>query len=500
MTTVRWLMAQRRLALALRSGAAGLDRTLDCAVSSELVNAHEWLSGGEVLLTTGLRLPADPDARRAYVTNLADVGVAAIGFGVGLGLDAVPEEMIDAAERVGLPLFEVPLEIPFSAIARTVLDQIAAQRSSRLVAATRAQPRMTRAAAAGGSAAVVTELAEAVGQSVVLLDNALDVVAAAPRTASSTDLGRIRELVIRDPASAGAVWVTDDATMTVTRVGAAGATFGHLGVIGSEALDDVARMLLGHAVSLLAIERAKPRQVRRDVTELHADTLAAALSGTVRGDGIRRILTRGADRSGRIRLAVFAFPDDHGAATGARQLTELLEQRWREVFVHQDGTDVSVMLRGNDSTDVVTGLLTMMNAHGPVAGGVGPAVELDALEESARQARLACRSAAVGQLVDLAANRSLLTVDPVRQALGDLYPYRLAPLLDHDRDHGTDLRATLLAFLEANGNWGVAANSQGVHRHTLRHRIERIEDLLRVDLADARTRAELLLIMLGANA
>lgn len=497
MATVRWLMAQRRLALVLRGGAAGLDRALDCAVSSELVNAHEWLSGGEVLLTTGLRLPSEPDARRVYLTDLAGVDVAAVGFGV----NAVPDDMIATADDLGLPLFEVPLEIPFSAIARTVLDQIAAQRSSRLVAATRAQPRMTRAAAAGGSAAVVSELADAVGQAVVLLDPALEVVAAAPRTMSVTDLDRIRELVIRDPASAGAVWMTSEATMTVTRVGAAGATFGHLGVVGREALDDVARMLLGHAVSLLAIERAKPRQVRRDVADLHADTLAAALddSGVLR-DGVRRILARGADRSGLIRVAVFAFADAGAATAGSRRLAEELEHRWREVFVHREDAEVTIMLRGDDSTDVITGLLNMMNANGSVAGGVGPAVEIGELGESARQARLACRSAAVGQLVDLVANRSLLTVDPVRRALGDLYPHRLAPLIDHDREHRTDLKATLLAFLEANGNWGVAADVQGVHRHTLRHRVERIEDMLRVDLSDARTRAELLLIMLGANA
>ncbi|MFW0795247.1 PucR family transcriptional regulator [Gordonia sp. CPCC 205515] len=501
MTTVRWLLAQRRLELTLRGGATGLDRTLECAVSSELVNAAEWLSGGEVVLTTGLRLPHTADAWRDYLTDLDAAGVAAVGVGVGFGYDQVPSEMADVADRLGVPLFEVPLPIPFSAITRAVLDQIAAQRSARLVAATKAQPRMTRAAASGGSTALVRELAETIDQDVVLLDTALTVVADAPHPVVPVDLNRIRDLVVRDPASAGAVWMTGDATMTVARVGSGGRTFGHLGVVGAVALDDVDRMLIGHAVSLLALEHAKPRQVARDVVDLHDDTLTLALD-EVRGPGLRRILARGADPGGRVRAVVYTFVDDDAALVGCRRLVDELEHRWRAVFVHRDGPEVILLLRGDDHVEFATSLLNMMNANGSggTCGGIGPVTDLDDLTESVRQARLAGRSATGGQVVDLAGSRSLLAMDPVRQALHDAFGERLAPVLVYDDEHGTDLRATLLAFLEANGNWGAAASAQGVHRHTLRHRIERVEDMLGVDLADARTRAELLLMLLGANA
>ena len=106
MTTVRWLMAQRRLELSLRAGADGLDRELDCAVSSELVSTADWLQGGEVLLTTGMRLNDDDDvAQREFVRSLHAVGAAAIGFGVGLGFDEVPDGLLAAdagtpAERI----------------------------------------------------------------------------------------------------------------------------------------------------------------------------------------------------------------------------------------------------------------------------------------------------------------------------------------------------------------------------------------------------------------
>lgn len=505
-TSVRWLIAQRSLELVLHAGSTGLERSIDSAVSSELVTAAEWMVGGEVLLTTGLRLPTDAAEHDRYVRSLDAAGVAALGFGVGLGFDEIPEEMITAADEVGLPLFEVPLHIPFSAITRAILDQIAAALSARLVSATRAQPRMTRAAVARGPAAVVRELADAVDRQVVLLDANHVEVASSPRPLAPPELHRLRALVARDPASAGAVVVVDDIVFLMARIGSTTRTFGFLGVVGA-ALDEVARMLVGHATSLLAIEYAKPQEVRREMVGVQCDVLGSALDGVI-GPTALRVLGRAAGPDSRVRVVVFAFADDAAAQRGAARLIDELESRWRAVFVHRGGPEVIALLRGDDSVDVAVGLLSLLGTTGAVRGGIGPSVSLTdddgsptthGIVESAGQARLACRSATGGQLVDLAAASSVLSMDPVRRVLAATHGRCLAPIIDHDRMHGTTLRASLLAYLEANGNWGNAAAALGVHRHTLRSRVERVEDMLDVDLANARTRAELLLMMLGAD-
>lgn len=81
--------------------------------------------------------------------------------------------------------------------------------------------------------------------------------------------------------------------------------------------------------------------------------------------------------------------------------------------------------------------------------------------------------------------------------LADLAEHRLRPLADQDAQRGTDLVATLRAFLEHNGHWESAAAALGVHRHTLRNRVARAEELLEVDLGSAHVRAELLLALLA---
>ncbi|WP_280194381.1 helix-turn-helix domain-containing protein [Nocardia farcinica] len=117
------------------------------------------------------------------------------------------------------------------------------------------------------------------------------------------------------------------------------------------------------------------------------------------------------------------------------------------------------------------------------------------------RARLAAAAAQAGTVQEFAAltGRTLLTVDATRQVLRSVADTTIAPLAAHDRDHGTDLVASLRAFLEANGHWESAAHALGVHRHTLRSRIARIEALLGCRLDVARVRAELLLALIAAD-
>ena len=57
------------------------------------------------------------------------------------------------------------------------------------------------------------------------------------------------------------------------------------------------------------------------------------------------------------------------------------------------------------------------------------------------------------------------------------------------------LLETLAAFIESNGRAGDAAERLGVHRHTMRHRLRRIEAATGRDLTSARDRLELWLAL-----
>jgi hypothetical protein len=71
----------------------------------------------------------------------------------------------------------------------------------------------------------------------------------------------------------------------------------------------------------------------------------------------------------------------------------------------------------------------------------------------------------------------------------------LAPLLDYDRDHGTELVRTLRVFLGCSGSWTRAAEAMFVHVNSLRYRIRRVEQLTGLDLGSLMDQAALLLAL-----
>ncbi|MGW4801950.1 PucR family transcriptional regulator [Nonomuraea sp. NPDC004297] len=61
-------------------------------------------------------------------------------------------------------------------------------------------------------------------------------------------------------------------------------------------------------------------------------------------------------------------------------------------------------------------------------------------------------------------------------------------LLRHDAEHGTELAATLEAYLDAFGDVGVAAARVHVHPNTFRYRLKRLAEIGGLDLGDADAR------------
>jgi purine catabolism regulator len=79
-----------------------------------------------------------------------------------------------------------------------------------------------------------------------------------------------------------------------------------------------------------------------------------------------------------------------------------------------------------------------------------------------------------------------------------LYCESLLGPIEHGEGHyGGELMRSLEAFIEANGQWEAAARRLFCHRHTLRYRIRKVEELTGRDLGSARDRIEFWLALRG---
>jgi len=90
----------------------------------EIERPSTWLEGDWIMLTTGVRLRHSAEAQRSLVRELKASGATALGFGVEVVFKRVPPALRDEAEKVGLPVFEVPLRTPFRDIVSAVNSSV----------------------------------------------------------------------------------------------------------------------------------------------------------------------------------------------------------------------------------------------------------------------------------------------------------------------------------------------------------------------------------------
>src|SRR6476661_342604 len=145
MITVADVVADQTLNLQVVTGGDHLDREVTSAHVSELTSPGDWLRGGELLMTVGLLLPMRLPECRAYVSECAGAGVAALALGLGHGLpyQACPDALRIAAEESSVPLLAVPDETPFIAVTKWVFETIAKQERRDLQAAMEVNRRLT---------------------------------------------------------------------------------------------------------------------------------------------------------------------------------------------------------------------------------------------------------------------------------------------------------------------------------------------------------------------
>ena len=273
-------------------------------------------------------------------------------------------------------------------------------------------------------------------------------------------------------------------------------------MISASALSYVDQILLGHANSLLALDFEKPARLRATQDQLNSHALGLLLTEDRDPAPAWQQIRQAADGKGMIRgLTVLADTSDVAGRVGA-EIAEFMNKAGRQLFSRINDTRVTVLLRGTDDVEFARELLGGVSRSDLRALRVGLSARrvVAALAVAVEQSQLCASAAEIGgEPLEFAAltGSVLLSFDSTREVLNTLAETMITPIEDYDRDNGTELLASLRAFLEANGHWEAAAITMGVHRHTLRSRMAKVESLIDCRLEVARVRAELLLSIIA---
>jgi len=492
--TIRRLIASPSLGLSLAAGRAGIDRVITWAHAIELVDPSPWLSGGELVMTTGLQLPDNDAGQREYVMRIAESGSAAVAFDTGRRFLEVPTAMCTAADEVGIPVLAVASTTPFVDISHAVIDEVGRGRIQSMRQIVQGQESLARAMVTGSIPGLVKALSAAANCSACVVDRSGHVLAES--MADRLDLvSRVRTQMREDHVSSRA-FVDDSGSLTIQQLRGPGEGQGYLAVASATAMGPAERTLVAHAVSLLSIELAKRAGVVAAEQRLRTGVAHALFYNSL---DIDTSLLDYFGFAGDATITVAAFTALGPLPQAQQELTAALGQTSTPYLMSTlpSGDGIAFAIHADVANDVIDRVYRRLRAglRRSINGGIGRPAIIGNVKLSLQQALSAVRVAAASgeKLVafeELGTFSLLLSTqsDDVLHAIAASW---LTAIEDHDRERGTRLLQSLESFLHHNGHWDAAASELGVHRHTLRKRIERVAQLIGRDIDSAHTRSEL---------
>src|SRR5918999_5890447 len=289
MLTVRGLVAEMGLELA--TGGEGADAPVRWVHISELPDPTPWLSGGELLLTTGIQLGSE-ERQREFVRLLSGHHLAGLGFGTGFDHDRLPEALLDEAGRRDFPVFEVPYEMPFIALTEKAFTRLVNEQYEVLQRGIAIHKRLERLVLEErGLDEVVRALAAATGGAVLVLSARGEPIATKQfrRQMPPEALEQVREEVVRRSEAAGADEAAEFApdhpeiagrslVLPVSIRGRGAPQAWLVAARDAGGLGGFERPILQQAVTVVALELMRPRAMPDTERRLAGDVLAEALT------------------------------------------------------------------------------------------------------------------------------------------------------------------------------------------------------------------------------
>lgn len=430
--TVRSLVSDPALGTRVLAGSGGLDRTVLWAHASEIPEPDRWLGPHELLMTIGLCVPTGSDAQRLFISRLADAGLAGVTIGEDDLAPHLTKAMLAEADARDFPVLATGGNVPFAVVGRTVAAANTEQQTMGVLQLARLYQSVGRQDHAGRRSGAY--LRDLVGAELSVVDDTTGCVV-------------IGSGVLRPTATRRYALRSSRPT--------------HLLVEGSPTMDG---MLLAHLTQVLAVEATSILQSAVERSEVGARRVDGVLAGRTDSFQAARRALEDADFvfvlavplvvAGRVELALALAEVPVLGATVDRETVIIVTPR-----AH------------------VPRLREILSALELPAGVSDPHSRVEDLSGAAEQARSELAQAlTTGETWREyhGAPLSLLTRSDTeaRQTINAV----LGPLSGAD-SRATMLRETLFALLDHDLRWGATAESLGIHRQTLVHRMQRVEEL-----------------------
>jgi purine catabolism regulator len=232
------------------AGAGHLDRFVRWVHVAEAADVGVMLSGGEMVLTTGVLLAGDPDAQAEYIRSLHRAEAAAVVLGLGRAFPAPPDVMRRAAERCGLPMVVLHRPFPFAELTEEVQSRLVRSKFAAVSLSEAVRTALTGLITTGAPLQrMLDEIAVHAGCPVVVTNLAHRVLATAGERSAVDDVLRDWDRIARQAGgSEGDGWIRAE-------LGGRGERWGRIVLCGHRGDAATGRLLADRAAEALVLHR-----------------------------------------------------------------------------------------------------------------------------------------------------------------------------------------------------------------------------------------------------
>ncbi|MCF4141110.1 PucR family transcriptional regulator [Streptomyces sp. Tue 6430] len=487
------------------AGAAHLDRPVRWVHVAEAADVGVMLSGGEMVLTTGVLLAGDENAQAEYIRSLHRAEAAAVVLGLGRAFPAAPDGMRRAAERCGLPMVVLHRPFPFAELTEEVQARLVRRKFAAVSLSETVRTALTALITAGAPLhRLLDEIAHHTGCPVVVTNLAHRVLATAGERSAVDDVLRDWERIARQAGgSEGDGWIRAE-------LGGRGERWGRIVLCGYRGDTAGGRLLADRAAEALVLHRMLGGAFARSWEEQSAQGLLTdLLSGVV---AARHLLPRaraaGLPVNRRTFVPLVVRDGDHAPL---ERLLRLLGMARLVAELADGATAVLLSLARDQDAEALTAhfaarLRTESGESGTVVAAAAPRTAWDDVPAGLREAR---------HVADAVADSSAVLGLPAVVRLKDVHLRGLIRLL-RDDPHvqafaereldgllcaaGDDLLTVLRTYLATGRNKSRTARLHHVSRPALYRRLEAIQARLGVDLDDFEQAASVHIALLAHDA
>ena len=503
------------------AGQDGLGRRISSVTVGEVPDIADWLSGGELVLSTMFAFKGDVERQREFCRRVMLAGAAALFVKTTRFVENMPPDIIELADKRKFPIVEVPQGLRWTRLMQDATEVIIDQQASQLEKSQEIHRNLLGVVIRGGGwQELAKESSRLLDMPVVFLDISLELLSSASPQEGGVEVQEsfwrpeIRDK-FRTLGRSGRLFhlrEQDVPNMFVLPIVAGHKSQGYMCALSSAPeLTRMETMVLEHSATIATLEMAQDRVRFETEVRLKGDFLDELISGGgVSSDSLlRRGAFLGCDLTQGATVILLAVDEFEGLVSRRGLEQEELDRRVERFFSrcsrHVTSAEVSslvslksgyvvVFLCGVSAQErvAVTRMAKVLQGFGQseadvsVSAGISSFVadpgQLDrGYQEALVALKVGRKLNGPGTLLhfnDVGSYRLLLDIwerDP--EQVRALYEESIGPVDRYDEANGTQLTHTLMTFFANNESLTKTASELYAHRHTVRYRLEKIADV-----------------------